>query len=114
MRDNEQMAVLFGKDERLVNRQIGRISKFVIAGRMGREQACYYYHWEYKTNAEIVELISISISPMYNANEEIVEGKKSWCVMGMESFMSYFKWEKELLFELCFREREIIILFISL
>lgn len=34
MRDNEQIAVLFGKDERSVNRQIGRISKFVIADHM--------------------------------------------------------------------------------
>lgn len=71
MRDNEQIAVLFDKDERSVNRQIGRISKFVIADRMGREQACYYYHWEYKTNAEIVEIMGISVSSVHNAKRKL-------------------------------------------
>ncbi len=70
--DNRQIAVQIGKDERTVNRQIGITPKFVLVGRMSREEAVYYHcHWGQKTNAEIAEIMGISISSVHNAKRKL-------------------------------------------
>lgn len=44
--DNKQIAVQVGKNEKTVDRQIGITPKFVLVGRMSREEAVYYHcHW---------------------------------------------------------------------
>lgn len=70
--DNKQIAGQFGMDERTVTRQIGGTPKFVLVGRMSREQAVYYHcHWGHMTNAEIAEVMGISISSVHNAKRKL-------------------------------------------
>ncbi len=75
--DNRQIAVQIGKDERTVNRQIGITPKFVLVGRMSREEAVFYHcHWGQKTNAEIAEIMGISISSVHNAKRKLQSMEK--------------------------------------
>ncbi len=70
--DNKQIAQEVGKNEKTVDRQIGLTPKFVLVGRMSREQAVYYYcHWEHKTNVEIAEIMGISVSSVHNAKRKL-------------------------------------------
>ena len=70
--DNKQIAQKIGKNEKTVDRQIGMTPKFVLVGRMSREQAVYYYcHWEHKTNVEIAEIMGISVSSVHNAKRKL-------------------------------------------
>ena len=70
--DNKQIAQEVGKNEKTVDRQIGMTPKFVLVGRMSREQAVYYHcHWGHKTNAEIAEIMGISISSVHNAKRKL-------------------------------------------
>lgn len=70
--DNKQIAAQVGKNERTVDRQIGKTPKFVLVGRMSREEAVYYYvHWGHKTNAEIAEIMGISVSSVHNAKRKL-------------------------------------------
>lgn len=70
--DNKQIAVQVERDERTVERQIGATPKFVLIGRMSREEAVYYHcHWGHKTNAEIAEIMGISVSSVYNAKRKL-------------------------------------------
>lgn len=75
--DNKQIAVQVGKDERTVNKQIGITPKFVLVGRMSREEAVYYHvHWGHKTNAEIAEIMGISVSSVHNAKRKLQNMKE--------------------------------------
>lgn len=70
--DNKQIAILLGRDERTVDRQIGSTPKFVTVGRMSREQAVYYHcHWGHKSNAETAALMGISVSSVHNAKRKL-------------------------------------------
>lgn len=70
--DNKQIAVQVERDERTVERQIGETPKFVLVGRMSREEAVYYHcHWGHKTNAEIAEIMGISVSSVHNAKRKL-------------------------------------------
>lgn len=76
--DNKQIAVQVERDERTVERQIGTTPKFVLVGRMGREEAVYYHcHWGHKTNAEIAEIMGISVSSVHNAKRKL-KGMKQY------------------------------------
>lgn len=75
--DNKQIAIQVGKDERTVNKQIGATPKFVLVGRMSREEAVYYHcHWGQKTNTEIAELMGISVSSVHNAKRKLQSMKE--------------------------------------
>ncbi len=75
--DNKQIAVQVGKNEKTVERQIGITPKFVLVGRMSREEAVYYHvHWGHKTNAEIAEIMGISVSSVHNAKRKLKEMKQ--------------------------------------
>lgn len=75
--DNKQIAQEVGKNEKTVDRQIGITPKFVLVGRMSREQAVYYHcHWGHKTNAEIAEIMGISVSSVHNAKRKLKEMKQ--------------------------------------
>lgn len=70
--DNKQIAAQVGKNERTVDRKIGKTPKFVLVGRMSREEAVYYHvHWGHKTNAEIAEIMGISVSSVHNAKRKL-------------------------------------------
>lgn len=70
--DNRQIAAQVGKNEKTVDRQIGRTPKFVLVGRMGREEAVYYHvHWGHKTNAETAGIMGISVSSVHNAKRKL-------------------------------------------
>lgn len=70
--DNKQIALQVGKNEKTVDRQIGMTPKFVLVGRMSREEVVYYHcHWGHKTNAEIAELMGISVSSVHNAKRKL-------------------------------------------
>lgn len=70
--DNKQIAQEVGKNEKTVDRQIGLTPKFVLVGRMSREQAVYYHcHWGHKTNVEIAEIMGISVSSVHNAKRKL-------------------------------------------
>lgn len=70
--DNKQIAVKVGKNEKTVDRQIGITPKFVLVGRMSREEAVYYHvHWGHKTNVEIAEIMGISVSSVHNAKRKL-------------------------------------------
>jgi len=70
--DNKQIALQVGKNEKTVNRQIGITPKFVLVGRMSREEAVYYHcHWGHKTNVEIAEIMGISVSSVHNAKRKL-------------------------------------------
>lgn len=75
--DNKQIAVQVGKNEKTVDRQIGITPKFVLVGRMSREEAVYYHvHWGHKTNAEIAEIMGISVSSVHNAKRKLQSMKE--------------------------------------
>jgi len=75
--DNKQIAVQVGKNEKTVERQIGITPKFVLVGRMSREEAVYYHvHWGHKTNAQIAEIMGISVSSVHNAKRKLEELKE--------------------------------------
>jgi len=70
--DNKQIALQVGKNAKTVDRQIGITPKFVLVGRMSREEAVFYYcHWGQKTNAEIAEIMGISVSSVHNAKRKL-------------------------------------------
>jgi len=70
--DNKQIALQVGKNEKTVERQIGITPKFVLVGRMSREEAVFYHcHWGQKTNAEIAEIMGISVSSVHNAKRKL-------------------------------------------
>lgn len=70
--DNKQIAQKVGKNEKTVDKQIGITPKFVLIGRMSREEAVYYHcHWGQKTNAEIAEIMGISVSSVHNAKRKL-------------------------------------------
>ena len=69
--DNKQIGVQVGKNEKTVNKQIGVTPKFVLVGRMSREEAVYYHeHWGHKSNAQIAEIMGISVSSVHNAKRK--------------------------------------------
>ena len=75
--DNRQIARQVGRNEKTVDKQIGMTPKFVLIGRMSREEAVYYHsHWGHKTNAEIAELMGISISSVHNAKRKMQSMKE--------------------------------------
>lgn len=75
--DNKQIGVQVGKNEKTVDRQIGITPKFVLVGRMSREEAVYYHeHWGHKTNAQIAEIMGISISSVHNAKRKLQSMEK--------------------------------------
>lgn len=75
--DNKQIAVQVGKNEKTVERQIGITPKFVLVGRMSREEAVYYHvHWGHKTNVQIAEIMGISVSSVHNAKRKLQELKE--------------------------------------
>lgn len=75
--DNGQIASQVGRNVKTVDRQIGMTPKFVLVGRMSREEAVYYHvHWGHKTNAEIAEIMSISVSSVHNAKRKLQSMKE--------------------------------------
>lgn len=75
--DNGQIASQVGRNVKTVDRQIGMTPKFVLVGRMSREEAVYYHvHWGHKTNAEIAEIMGISVSSVHNAKRRLQSMKE--------------------------------------
>ena len=49
----------------------------MLVGRMSREEAVYYHvHWGHKTNAQIAEIMGISVSSVHNAKRKLEELKE--------------------------------------
>ena len=75
--DNGQIASQVGRNVKTVDRQIGMTPKFVLVGRMSREEAVYYHvHWGHKTNAEVAEIMGISVSSVHNAKRKLQDKKE--------------------------------------
>ena len=75
--DNGQIASQVGRNVKTVDRQIGMTPKFVLVGRMSREEAVYYHvHWGHKTNAETAEIMGISVSSVHNAKRKLQSMKE--------------------------------------
>ena len=73
----EEIASQVGRNVKTVDRQIGMTPKFVLVGRMSREEAVYYHvHWGHKTNAEVAEIMGISVSSVHNAKRKLQDRKE--------------------------------------